>query len=417
VRHPRRGRHSAQTTVTCRRAPALQRCQCRSTGTGGSGRQQVLERCGPTPLARGLEHRVVGQLEELGRGVPGDHGAQVQPSAPSRCGAGRPAASTTSMPPVAPPPRAAGCRCAPTTARPAARPAARCQRRHARPRADAAGRRQPQQAGKGSGHAQAVPQQARVIGLPVVTAEPTAVQHQPAKNSAAVARVRAASRCAGRTRRSHTSPHRPAMANGRLLSTSSAQGSPSQRALVGKVCWCALAGSGGPPHARASSAAAPAAGRLRPGGWRQRGKVCAKSEGGTEGHGRCSWGVGDRCRAVCTARWLFGQKVASVLLEAPWVSIIDTHEHHRRPRAALKKGTQDRPDDLRRPGAGAGHGRVQRQAHAGQGRHAAVAHRRHLPRAGAGLCRPGPACGRQAAAAQGADAEQERPWWPTRSCC
>ncbi|CAM4988781.1 unnamed protein product, partial [Rotaria socialis] len=74
------------------------------------------------------------------------------------------------------------------------------------------------------------------------------------------------------------------------------------------------------------------------------------------------------------------------------------------PRHRPQEGTQDRADDLRRPGAAAGHGGVQRQAHAGQGGHAAVAHRRHLPRAGPGLRRPGAPRGRQPAPAQGADA-------------
>lgn len=63
----------------------------------------------------------------------------------------------------------------------------------------------------------------------------------PAKNRLASVREGASS-MPGATRRSATSPHRPAMANGRLLSTSSAQGMPQSARWSANVCWCALAG-------------------------------------------------------------------------------------------------------------------------------------------------------------------------------
>src|SRR5258706_7404165 len=79
------------------------------------------------------------------------------------------------------------------------------------------------------------------------------------------------------------------------------------------------------------------------------------------------------------------------------------NEHDPRPRGRTESRAESRRPDVRRPGATAGHGRIEHQAHLRQGRYAAVAHRRGAARAEDGFRRARAQGRRRAAAAPRAD--------------
>jgi hypothetical protein len=291
------------------RPAVAQRCQCRQHRPRRSGRQHMLEAVARHRLARGLEHRVVRRSKSLARAYrpsrrPGaapvrhragqagqrqhhQHAAQLHHGPGQQVAAVRPPQHGQR-----PGQQHGACGAAPARALTRLAPA------------------RPSRPAKGSTMPRRSHSRPASCGLPVVQRRARRRAHQSRKEQAGRG-ARGGTSMPGATRPQHTSPHRPAMANGRLLSTSSAQGMPQSARWSANVCWCALAGSTGPNNASASSAAMPSS---RPASARDRfwrsGWHRAR---GSRGVQRGSWAlhpwVIDAAQCVQCALF-FGQKVA-----------------------------------------------------------------------------------------------------------